>query len=527
MNADNPDLGLEQSEPTASLPPLHELQRVRLEKAESLRARAIDPYPPRSSRTHRAADVTLELAEIESQDGESVNTPDLTLAGRVASYRHMGKTIFAHLRDGSGEVQLYVRRDVLGDEAFEDFLRLVDVGDILQATGTVFRTRTGEPSLRVSAFALLAKSLNAPPEKWHGLQNKELRYRQRYADLIANEEVRNVFVLRAKTVTAIRSYLDGLDYLEVETPALQPLYGGAAARPFTTYHNALDQTFYLRIADELYLKRLIVGGFERVYEICKDFRNEGVDRTHSPEFTMLEFYEAFADYTTMMERLEGMVPAAAVASLGSTTFSNNGHDIDLATPWQRITLRDAIKIHSGIDYVAHPTAAELTTVARQAGADIEPGTVWPRIVDELLKQFVRPNLIQPTFLIDYPVELSPLAKRTSSDPKHVERFQLYIGGAELANSFTELNDPVDQWQRFMAQQIDREAGDEDAMPVDEDFINALMFGMPPTGGVGLGIDRLVMLFADQPSIRDVVLFPAMRRLATTERGETPEPSVFD
>ena len=528
MNVDDADHALETSASTAELPSLHELQRVRLAKAEALRSRGIDPYPIRSNRTHLAIKVGAMLADLETEDGEPDNLPELTLGGRVSSYRHMGKTIFAHLRDGSGEVQLYVRRDALGDEAFEDFLRLVDVGDILQASGTVFRTRTGEPSLRVSSFSLLAKSLNAPPEKWHGLQDKELRYRQRYADLIANEDVRNVFVLRARTVTAIRAFLDGLDYLEVETPALQPLYGGAAARPFTTHHNALDQTFYLRIADELYLKRLVVGGFERVYEICKDFRNEGVDRTHSPEFTMLEFYEAFADYTTMMDRLEGMIPAAAMAGMGSTTFTNNGNEIDLTTPWKRITLRDAIREFSGIDYVEHPTAAELTSSRAASRCRYRTGY---RLAEHCRRtpEAVCPPKSHPA---DFPGRIpgrTLAAGQTDNltDPNHVERFQLYIGGAELANSFTELNDPVDQWQRFMAQQVDREAGDEDAMPVDDDFINALMYGMPPTGGVGLGIDRLVMLFADQASIRDVVLFPAMRRLAPADETDSPEPPVED
>jgi lysyl-tRNA synthetase class 2 len=346
------------------------------------------------------------------------------------------------------------------------------------------------------------------------LQDKEIRYRQRYADLIANEEVRRVFTIRSKVVTAVRRYLDGLGYIEVETPTLQPLYGGAAARPFTTHHNALDQTFYLRIADELYLKRLIVGGFERVYEICKDFRNEGIDRNHSPEFTMLEFYEAFGDYTTMMERVEALITFAAREALGRTSFEFQGNTIDLASPapWPRLTLREAILEWSGIDYVLYPDQQSLLAAARGAGAKIESGTVWPRIVDELLKQFVRPNLIQPTFLVDYPVELSPLAKRKPDDPTHVERFQPYIGGGEIGNAFTELNDPMDQLARFLEQMKDKAAGDEEAMPLDTDFVNALMYGMPPTGGVGIGIDRLTMLLTNQTTIRDVILFPAMRNL---------------
>ena len=359
---------------------------------------------------------------------------------------------------------------------------------------------------------MLAKSLNAPPEKWHGIQDVELRYRQRYLDLMTNEETRRVFAIRSKIVTAFRAFLDGLDYIEVETPVLQPLYGGAAARPFTTYHNSLGQTFYLRIADELYLKRLLVGGYERVYEISKDFRNEGIDKNHSPEFTMLEFYEAYADYETMMDRVENMIHATVVAVFGGPVFTNNGHEIDVTPPWPRKTLRQAIIDGSGIDYLDHPDQASLLAAARAAGADVESDTVWPRIVDELLKQFVRPFQIQPIILTDYPVALSPLAKRKPSDPTHAERFQPYIGGAELGNSFTELNDPLDQLARFMEQQQDMEAGDEEAMPIDIDFVTALMSGMPPTGGVGIGIDRMAMLLADQATLRDVILFPAMRNL---------------
>lgn len=508
------------------LPELSELQRVRLDKSDALRDQGINPYPLRSQRTHMAADVIALVDASESDESLDGHAP-FTVAGRVVSIRDMGKTAFAHLRDGSGQIQLYVRRDALGEESFEAFLKFVDLGDIIQATGTPFRTRTGEPSVRVSAYDMLAKALNAPPEKWHGLQDIEQRYRQRYVDLIANADVRDVFRMRTKIISAIRQYLDSHDYIEVETPVLQPLYGGAAARPFTTHHNALDQTFYLRIADELYLKRLIVGGFERVYEISKDFRNEGIDRNHSPEFTMLEFYEAFADYNIVADRTRELVQSAAMAAFGGLTFTSSGHEIDLSGNWRKITLRDAIFERSNIDYVAHPEADDLLAIARGAGADIESGTVWPRIVDELLKQFVRPNLIEPTFLVDYPVQLSPLAKRIPDDPTHVERFQLYIGGAELANSFTELNDPIDQWRRFKEQQADRDAGDVDAMPLDEDFLNALMYGMPPTGGVGIGIDRLTMLFADQPTLRDVVLFPAMRRPRPAEDSDVPDETSDD
>lgn len=504
---------------------LSDLQDLRRQKAAALRAAGLDPYPTRAQRTHTTAAALDRFAQIEPGLAADGHDPELiTVAGRIISRRHQGKTIFAHLRDGAGELQLYLRRDVVGDEAFERFLRLYDLGDFAQATGHLFRTRMGEVSLRVSETAMLAKALNAPPEKWHGLQDVELRYRQRYADLIANAEVRQIFVTRTKIVRAIRDFLDHRGYLEVETPTLQPLYGGAAARPFTTRHNALDQIFYLRIADELYLKRLIVGGFDRVYEICKDFRNEGMDRNHQPEFTMLEFYEAYADYKTMMETVESLIVHVAREALGGLRFTYQGTEIDLSPPWPRITLRDAIRQQTGIDYVEYPDQASLLAAARAAGADIETGTVWPRIVDELLKQFVRPFQIQPTFLIDYPVELSPLAKRKPDDPSHVERFQPYIGGGEIGNSFTELNDPLDQLARFVEQQRDRAAGDEEAMPIDEDFVNALMYGMPPTGGVGVGIDRLVMLMTDQTTIRDVILFPAMRSRPTG--GDEP-PAVGD
>ncbi len=490
-------------------PELSDLQSVRLDKVREFRDAGVEPYPARSHRTHSTAEA-IDL--FESDEGENAAEHRVTVAGRITAIRHMGKTIFVQIRDGHGTIQLYLRKDAMGEERFADFLHLFDLGDWVEAGGSLFRTKTGEISVRSDAVTMLSKALNAPPDKFHGLQDIEIRYRQRYADLIANAEVRRVFEIRAKLVSAFREYLDGLGYLEVETPVLQPLYGGAAARPFTTHHNALDQIFYLRIADELYLKRLIVGGYERVYEIAKDFRNEGVDRNHSPEFTMLEFYEAFADYTTIMERVQGLVRHAAQRVFGGLVFETQGHVVDLSGDWPAITLRQAILDKSGVDYTRYPDQPSLLAAARAAGATIESDTVWPRIVDELLKQFVRPNLIQPTFLIDYPVELSPLAKRKRDDPTHVERFQLYIAGGELANSFTELNDPIDQWLRFIDQQKDKDAGDQDAMPVDRDFINALMYGMPPTGGVGIGIDRITMVFANQSTVRDVILFPAMRNL---------------
>lgn len=506
---------------------LSDLQAIRREKVEALRERGIEPYPSRSERTHTTAEAIQAFMgkEVAGELIDGAAPTPVTVVGRIVGFRHMGKTTFAHVEDGTGRLQLYARQDELGADTYGDLLRLFDLGDFVQATGTLFRTRTGEVSLRVGDLRMLAKALNAPPEKWHGLQDVETRYRQRYVDLLANPEVRRVFTLRARTVTATRRFLDARGYIEVETPTLQPLYGGAAARPFTTYHNALGQTFYLRIADELYLKRLLVGGFERVYEIGKDFRNEGIDRNHSPEFTMLEFYEAYSDYEGMMDLVESLIVQVTREVLGGSTITFGGHEVDVTPPWPRVTLREAIRAQSGVDYVAHPDQASLLAAARDAGADVAADTVWPRIVDELLKQFVRPNLIEPTILIDYPVALSPLAKRKPDDPTHVERFQPYIGGGEIGNAFTELNDPLDQLARFEAQQRDRAAGDEEAMPIDVDFVNALMYGMPPTGGVGIGIDRLVMLLADQPTLRDVILFPAMRALpARDEAGNGAQPA---
>ncbi len=499
---------------------LSELQEIRQKKVDELREHGVDPYPTRAKRTHTSAAAIAMFEQIESTRTaeESATSDPVTLTGRIVSFRHMGKTLFAHILDGYGQIQLYIRKDEVGDEEFAQILRLFDLGDFVQATGTLFRTRTGEVSLRTTDLVMLAKALSAPPEKYHGLQDIETRYRQRYLDLMTNDSARRVFEIRSRLVTAFRAFLDELNYIEVETPVLQPLYGGAAARPFTTHHNALDQTFYLRIADELYLKRLLVGGYERVYEIAKDFRNEGIDRNHSPEFTMLEFYEAYADYEVMMERVENMIAHTVETIFGSRVFTNNGHQIDVTPPWPRKTLRQAILESSGVDYVKHPDQPSLLEAARKAGADIESDMVWPRIVDELLKQFVRPNMIQPIFLYDYPVELSPLAKRKPDDPTHVERFQGYIGGGELINSFTELNDPLDQLARFVEQQKDKDAGDEDAMPIDIDFITALTYGMPPTGGVGIGIDRMAMLLADQKTVRDVILFPAMRNLPAEGAG---------
>jgi lysyl-tRNA synthetase class 2 len=479
-----------------------DLQQTRIAKAQTLRDAGLDPYPPRSERTITNAEA---VGGFDRHEGETH-----TVVGRVVFKRDIGKLAFLRIRDGSGEIQLFIQQRNLDPAQFARVTDLVDLSDFVQASGTLMRTRTGEISIDVTAIAIIAKALSPPPDKYHGLENVEKRYRQRYIDLMVNEDARRVAVLRSRILEATRAFMNGRGFLEVETPTLQPLYGGAAARPFVTHHNALDQDLYLRIADELYLKRLIVGGLERVYEICKDFRNEGLDRQHNPEFTMLECYQAFTDYHAMMDIVEGVYAHIATAVFDSMTVTYGDHTVDLTPPWRRIPLRDAVRQACGIDYVAIMDTEELRRRGRDAGAEIPDDMVRARIIDELLKTFVRPSLIAPTFLTDYPVELSPLAKTKPGDPTVVERFQPFIAGLELGNAYTELNDPLAQLARFEEQARQRAQGDAEAMPVDEDFVTALMQGMPPTGGLGLGIDRMVMFFTNQPSIRDVILFPALR-----------------
>jgi lysyl-tRNA synthetase class 2 len=475
-----------------------ELLAVRRAKLERLRADGIDPFPHEFPGVEPIADVLAAHAGL--QDGEETDVRH-RVAGRLAARRGQGKMAFLDLVDRSGRLQLQARQDVLGPERHERLLTQVDLGDIVGVDGTALRTRRGEISLRVDDFAVLAKSLRPPPEKHHGLQDVETRYRRRELDLMANEEARELFITRAKVITAVRRELDDAGFIEVETPVLQPLYGGALARPFTTHHNALDRTLYLRIATELYLKRCIVGGLERVYELGKDFRNEGLSTKHNPEFTMVEFYEAYADYNDVADRLESLVRSVA-AQVGSSGT------IDFQQPWRRVTLRDAIRDATGIDFVEHGDRESLAA----AIGDRMPtqDRTWPQLVDDLLSRFVEPDLQQPTFLMDYPVELSPFAKAHRSEPNLVERWEAFCGGIEIANAFTELNDPDEQRARFEAQARYAAEGDEDAAPYDEIFVEALEHGMPPTGGVGLGIDRLVMALRDRSSIREVVLFPAMR-----------------
>ncbi|MGZ5331962.1 MAG: lysine--tRNA ligase [Solirubrobacterales bacterium] len=471
-------------------------------KLERLRAEGIEPFP------HSFPDRTEVAAVRESHEGleAGVETSDrYRVAGRLIARRGHGKASFLDIRDGTGQIQVQARLDELG-EAYERLLSL-DIGDIVGIEGIVFASRRGELSIRADAWELLAKSLRPPPEKFHGLEDVETRYRKRELDLIANEETRELFLTRAAVIAAVRNWFDARGFAEVETPVLQPLYGGALARPFVTHHNALDRDFYLRIATELYLKRLVVGGVDRVYELGKDFRNEGVSHKHNPEFTMLEWYEAYVDYEDVARELESLVSEVAKKVNGTTIVERDGVEIDLAPPWRRVTLRDAVKERTGIDVMEHPTREAL---AAAMGSEADPEEGWGKLVDGLLSKEVEPNLVEPTFVTDYPVELSPIAKRPRSEEGLVERWEAFVGGMEISNAFTELNDPDEQRRRFEAQREEIARGDEEAQPYDESYIEALEHGMPPTGGVGLGIDRLVMILTGAKSLREVVLFPAMR-----------------
>jgi lysyl-tRNA synthetase class 2 len=474
-----------------------ELLAARRAKLDRLRADGIDPFPHAFAGTEPVA--AVKAAHEGLADGEETDARH-RVAGRLAARRGQGKMAFLDLVDRSGRLQLQAKIDVLGDEAHERLLAL-DLGDLLGVDGTAFRSRRGELSLRVEDFTVLAKSLRPPPEKHHGLQDVETRLRRRELDLMANEEARELFLTRARVVSAVRRHLDEAGFVEVETPVLQPLYGGALARPFTTHHNELDRTLYLRIATELYLKRCIVGGLERVYELGKDFRNEGVSYKHNPEFTMLEFYEAYADYEDAARRLEALVAFAAEQA-------GSAGDIDFTPPWRRVTLRDAVAERTGIDVLAHRDRDAL--VAEIGDRLPTDDRTWPQLVDDLLSKFVEPELQEPTFVLDYPVELSPFAKAHRREAGLVERWEAFCGGMEIANAFTELNDPDEQRARFEAQARLAGEGDEEAQPYDEVFVQALEQGMPPTGGVGLGIDRLVMALTGRRSIREVVLFPLMR-----------------
>jgi lysyl-tRNA synthetase, class II len=475
----------------------------RRQKLERLRAAGREPFPHEFA--GRVAIAAIHDAHDDLAAGEETDDA-YRVAGRIGARRGHGKAAFIDLVDASGRVQLHSRADVLGTDAHQ-LLTELDLGDIIGVDGIAFKTKRGELSLRVTGWELLAKSLRPPPDKFHGLEDIELRYRHRELDLMANPEARELFLKRAASVSAAREWLDAEGFVEVETPVLQPLYGGALARPFTTHHNALDRDLYLRIATELYLKRCIVGGIERVYELGKDFRNEGISHKHNPEFTMLEWYEAYADYGDTAGRLEQLVAHVAERVLGTTTIERDGTEIDLAPPWRRMTLRDVIRERTGIDILEHPSREQL---AAAIGSVPDEAEGWGKLVDGLLSREIEPHLTQPTFVFDYPVEMSPFAKRHRSDQRLVERWEAFCGGIEIANAFTELNDPDEQRRRFEQQAEELRRGDLEAQPLDEAFVQALEYGMPPTGGAGLGIDRLVMLLTGARSLREVVLFPAMR-----------------
>ncbi len=480
----------------------------RVAKAEELRQAGRDPYPLRSSRTHRAAEITRLVEELPEGVNE-VSGLEVDAAGRVVARRDMGKATFIDLLDGSGRVQVLLRQNSLEDY---DSLRLIDLGDFIGVHGTLIRTRTGQPTVQAQNWTMLTKALHAPPEKFHGLADPELRQRRRYLDLMSNEETRRVFTIRSQVIAAIRRFLDSRGFLEVETPILQESESGAAAKPFYTHFNAIDEQRVLRISLELHLKRLIIGGFERVYEIGRNFRNEGMSFKHNPEFTMIETYEAYTDYLGVAEMVEQMVSSVAEEVLGTTKVTFRDLEIDLAAPWRRITFLDAMREYDGPDLEEFTTADQLRAELRRRGVDAPPNAGYGKLCDEAMSHYIEPNLIQPTFLLDYPVELSPLAKRKPGNDRFVERFECFVAGFEFGNAYTELNDPMEQRARFEGQLALQAAGDDEVELVDEDFLFALEHGMPPTGGFGMGIDRLIMLLTGQSSIREVILFPPMKSL---------------
>lgn len=509
------------------MPEYTPLEKIRLQKIQELHDEGVETYPARAERTHTSVDA-IAAFEGGEKEGHEVK---VTLAGRIRATRAMGKISFAHIEDGTGKVQLFFRMNELGQNRVDFFNKMFDIGDFIQAAGVMFRTKTGEITLHVHDFKLLAKAVSPLPAakdetlpdgtvlRHAALEDPELRARQRYADLAVNPEVREVFRQRAATIKALREFLDSKGFLEVETPILQPLYGGAAARPFVTHHNELNQDMYLRISFELYLKRLLVGNLERVYEIGRDFRNEGVSFKHNPEFTQLEFYWAYADYLKVMELTEEMIAFAIQQVRGVQKVTYQSHEIDFTSPWKRLELRAGLKEICGIDINEHPTSATLYKAIVNSGKTPNPNATRGKLIDFLLSEFLEPTLIQPTFLYDYPRDISPLAKSKPENPLIVERFEGYVAGFEICNAFTELNDPLDQEQRFLEMGRDFAADDEEKHPMDEDYLRAMRYGMPPNGGFGMGIDRLVMLFTNKHSIREVLLFPALR---TGEMGEAKE-----
>jgi lysyl-tRNA synthetase class 2 len=484
---------------------LDRIAEQRRQKLDRICAGGVNPYPHRYHRTHTTEQAVALLKQKE--DGLTQDE-EVNVAGRITANRSMGKSSFVDIHDGSGKIQLLFHKDRLGGENLELFKDL-DIGDIIGVSGRLLRTKTGESTVEVESYTLLSKSLRPLPEKWHGLSDVDTRYRQRYLDLIANTEVKEIFRVRSQIITAVRQFLNQRGFLEVETPVLQPAAGGALAQPFVTHHHALDHDFYLRIALELHLKRLIVGGFDRVYELSRVFRNEGVSTKHNPEFTMLESYEAYADYNDVMSMVEEMVYQVGQQVLGTGQVEFGGNVINLKRPWQRLDLRQAIIKYGDIDFEKYPDADSLRAEMQRLGMEVDPQKNRGRLVDELISTFVEPNIIQPTFIMDYPVEMSPLAKTKPEDDRLVERFEAFAGGMEIANAFTELNDPIEQRQRFLQQQKEHRA-EGDAETIDQDYLLALEYGMPPTGGLGVGIDRLVMLLTNQQSIREVILFPQLK-----------------
>lgn len=484
---------------------INEQMQVRIDKMHKIEEHGWKPFGYRFLYTHRAADIAAQFDELSEKETE------VKMAGRIMAIRGHGKTCFMDMQDKTGCIQVYVRKDVIGEENYA-LIKLMDIGDTVGITGTAFRTHMGELSIKANSVEMLSKSLRPLPEKWHGLKDVETRYRQRYVDLIVNPEVRDTFVKRSQIIRSVREVLDSHDFLEVETPILNTIAGGAAARPFISYHNALDMQVYMRIAPELYLKRLIVGGMDRVYEMGRVFRNEGIDNRHNPEFTSVEIYQAFADYRDMMDLTEEVVVKTAEKVLGTTTINYEGTTIELASPWKRMSMIEAVKEYSGKDFTNVTDLEEARAIAKELNVAIEPSFGIGKIINACFEEYVEDKLIQPTFITGHPKEISPLAKSNPENPEITDRFEAYIYGRELCNGFTELNDPIDQKERFLKQVEERANGDEEANMMDEDFVNALEYGLPPTGGLGIGIDRLVMFLTNSSTIRDVLFFPTMKPL---------------
>lgn len=487
---------------------LNDQFQVRRDKMNKMREEGIDPFGERYDRSHQSAQIIAEYDEFSKEDLEG-KAAQVTIAGRMMTKRGKGKAGFAHIQDLEGQIQIYVRKDSVGEEAYELF-KSSDLGDIIGVTGTVFKTNVGELSIKATSFEVLTKALRPLPDKYHGLKDVEQRYRQRYLDLIVNPESKQTFIMRSKIIQSMRRYLDSKGYLEVETPTMHSIPGGASARPFITHHNALDMPLYMRIAIELHLKRLIVGGLEKVYEIGRVFRNEGVSTRHNPEFTMIELYEAYADYKDIMNLTENLLAHIAQEVLGTTTIQYGEDEIDLKPEWKRLHMVEAVKEATGVDFWQEMSVEEAKQHAADHGVEITKNMKVGHIINEFFEQKVEETLVQPTFIYGHPVEISPLAKKNPEDPRFTDRFELFIVRREHANAFTELNDPIDQRERFEAQLKEREEGNDEAHLMDDDFVEALEYGMPPTGGLGIGIDRLIMLLTNSPSIRDVLLFPQMR-----------------